>query len=290
MKAVLDKIIKLKPAKVIGITGGEPLLRPDVFEIIDHIAKKGITVDINSNGTLPKERYQKLLDSRVNRIGIGLDFLTPEKQDEFCGVPGTWNRVIGNITSLKEHNIDKFIYVQNTLTGYNYREVLGLKKYVNEELKLPFMLVPATWGEECAILRTSNRKLAKVGTDFEGTKKELKRFFGTRVIRGKTFLEIALRQFETGKKQWNCKAGEWYFAISPDGRFCICQDFETDLFILDKEFEEKLESQERKISEIRDECSGCTYPCYLEIQTLITRPWELIPKGTSYLWWKAKSR
>lgn len=292
MKAVLDKMIELKPPRVIGITGGEPLLRSDVYEIIDHIAEKGVTVDINSNGTLPKERYQKLLDSRVNRIGISLGFLIPEKQDEFCGVAGTWNRVTENIRYLMENNNGQFIYVQTTLTAYNYREVLMLKKYVNEKLELPFMLVPATWGEGCAILRTSNKELARVGTDFEGTKKELKRFFGTRVIRGKTFLEIAFKQFETGKKQWNCKAGDWYFAISPDGTFSICQDFETDLFILDEEFEKKLEGQETKsrISKIRDKCSGCTYPCYLEIHTLVTHPWELIPKGISYLWWTIKSR
>ena len=79
-------MIRLKRPGVIGITGGKPLLRPDVYEIIDHISRQGIDVDINSNGTLSKERYQRLLDSQVGRIGISLGFLTPERQDEFCGV------------------------------------------------------------------------------------------------------------------------------------------------------------------------------------------------------------
>ena len=52
MNAALDKMIRLKRPAVIGITGGEPLLRPDVYEIIAHILRQGIDVDINSDGTL----------------------------------------------------------------------------------------------------------------------------------------------------------------------------------------------------------------------------------------------
>ena len=136
MKAALDRMIRLKPLMIVGITGGEPLLRPDVYEIIDHISKKGITVDINSNGTLPRERYRRLINSRVNKIGISLGFLTPEKQDEFCGAARSWNRIVENLKYLRANHNGKFIYVQNTLTGYNYREVLRLKEYVNKELGL----------------------------------------------------------------------------------------------------------------------------------------------------------
>lgn len=291
MKAVVDKMVALKPPKLIGITGGEPLLRPDVYEIIDHISAKGITVQINSNGSLPRGRYQRLLESRASKIGISLGFLTPEKQDEFCGSAGTWDKVVENLRYLKANGNGKFIYVQNTLTGYNYREVLELKRYINYELGLPFLLTPATWGQERAILRTSSKELSQVEPDFDGTKRKLRKFFGMRVVRGRTFLKIAFREFETGKKQWKCKAGEWYYAISPDGKFCLCQDFETDLFILDEHFEKELEGQKTRnvISAMRDNCSGCTYPCYLETQTLVTHPWELIPKGTSYLWWRIHS-
>jgi MoaA/NifB/PqqE/SkfB family radical SAM enzyme len=290
MNAALDKMIRLKHPGVIGITGGEPLLRPDVYEIIDHISRQGVGVDINSNGTLSKERYQRLLDSQVGRIGISLGFLTPEKQDEFCGVAGTWDRVIANLKHLRANNNGKFVYVQNTLTGYNYKEVMRLKEFVNGELGLPFMLVPATWGKDCAQLRTANKELSKVDAAFEATKSELKRFLGMRVLRGKSFLKIAFEVFEKGGRRWNCKAGSWYYAISPDGRFCVCQDFDTDLFILNKAFEERLKSREtkREISKIRNGCSGCTYPCYLETQTLMTHPWELVPKGIAYFWWRAR--
>lgn len=205
-KIVIDKIIKLKPPKIIGITGGEPLLRSDVYEIIDYISKRGIRVGINSNGTLPKERYQRLLNSRINHIGISLHFLTPEKQDEFSGVSGTWNKIIDNIRYLRANNNGKFIYVQCTLTGYNYKEIIELKKFVNEKLELPFMIIPATWSREDAILRTSNEEVSKVDIAFEGIKKELKKFFCMQVLRGKTFLDIAFKQFETGRKHWSCKA------------------------------------------------------------------------------------
>lgn len=290
MKILLEKLFSIMRPKFIGITGGEPLLRPDVYEIIDFISEKGINVGINSNGTLPAEKYEQLLNTKINTIGISLHFLSPEKQDWFCGVPGSWEKIVNNLKYLRENNKGKFIYVQCTLTSYNYKEVLELKRFVNKELGLPFMIVPATWGPKNGIVRTSNKKISQINTDFERIKKRLKKWMGMRVIRGKTFLEIAFKQFETGKKCWNCRAGEWYFAVSPEGKFCICQDFETDLHILDEDFEEKLKSSDmrRKILETRNKCSGCTYPCYLETQTLLTHPWEAIPLGLSYLYWKIK--
>ena len=286
MKRVIDKVSKIYNVGHIGITGGESLQRDNVYEIIDYISEKGIFVSINSNGTLPKEKYQKLLDSKIDNIGISLHFLTPKKQDEFCGMSGAFDKIVKNIRYLRANNSRKFIYVQCTVTGYNYKEVIKLKKFVNEKLKLPFMITPATWSKEDAIwgVRTCNEGVSKVDTDFGGIKKELKKFFGMRVMRGKTFLDIAFKQFETGEKCWNCEAGERYFAVSPDGRFCICQDIDTNLFILDEKFEEKLRSRKTKkmISKMRDECSGCTYPCYLEPQTLKTHPWEVIPLGISH--------
>lgn len=290
VKAIIDKVSRISNVRYIGITGGEPLLRDNVYEIIDYISGKGIKVGINSNGTLPKEKYHKLLHSKIDTIGISLHFLTPKKQDEFCGMSGAFDKIVNNLRYLRRNNSSKFAYVQCTLTGYNYKEVIKLKKFVNKKLKLPFTIVPSTWGKEDAILRTSNEEVHKVDTDLEGVKAELKNLFGMRVIRGKTYLDIAFKQFEAGEKCWNCKAGDWYFAVSPEGRFSICQDIDTNLFILDERFEEKLRSRKVKemISKMRDRCPGCTYPCYLGTQTLLTHPWEAIPLGISYLYWKSK--
>ena len=44
----------------------------------------------------------------------------------------------------------------------------------------------------------------------------------------------------------DCKAGSWYYAISPDGRFCVCQDFDTDLFILNKAFKSPKKSRNQE--------------------------------------------
>jgi len=187
----------------------------------------------------------------------------------------------------------KFLYVQCTLTSYNYREVLELKKFVNSEIGLPFLVVPATRGYEEGILRTRNEELADVERrEFETVRRELSKFMGIKVLRNRTFLNVAFEQFLTGKKCWNCRAGELYFAVSPDGRFCICQDIETELSVLDEDFARKLRSREmkEKIENLRERCPGCTYPCYLETQTLLSHPWEAVPLVLAYLYWKLKMK
>jgi len=291
IKKVIEKIFEVIPPKIIGITGGEPLLRKDIFEIIEFISKKSLSVGINSNGTLPKNIYQKLLETSIDTIGISLHFISRNKQDEFSGVSGTWKKIVDNLYYLKDNNTGKFVYVQCTLTSYNYQEVLELKKFINNDIGLPFLIVPATWGQEEGIIRTKNKELANVERkEFEKIRKELTKFMGMRVLRNKTFLDIAFKQFLTGKKCWNCRAGELYFAVSPEGKFCICQDIETELSVLDEYFERKLRSKEmkRKIIELREKCSGCTYPCYLETQTIISHPWEAIPLALAYLYWKLR--
>lgn len=288
-KKIIDKISRLNTIKTIGITGGEILLRENVYEIIDYVYSKGINVVVNSNGTLPEEKYLKLLNTKASYIGISLHYMSSEKQDEFCGLPGTFEKIINNLKILKKNNKNKFLYVQCTLTADNYKEIIDLKDFVNKKLCLPFSLTPATWGGEGkSLLKTTDKNIGGVGSDFSSLEKELSKYGGLKVLRTKTYLDLALKAFKTGKKTWECKAGDWYFAISPEGRFSICQDIDTDLYILEEKFEEKLKQMKdnKEILRIRENCSGCTYPCYLENQSLVMHPWEFITKLINYYYWK----
>lgn len=73
MLRVIDRLDELGVGVISISGGGEPLIRQDFAEIIDYASFKGIYTKITSNGTMPRRRYEQVLRSRVDEIGISLD-------------------------------------------------------------------------------------------------------------------------------------------------------------------------------------------------------------------------
>jgi len=82
---VLDQAAELGAQKIIVLGGGEPLMYPNLFEIIDYIISKGIQVDLFTNGTLiDNDTAQKLFRRNVS-ISMKMNSRNPEIQDELAG-------------------------------------------------------------------------------------------------------------------------------------------------------------------------------------------------------------
>lgn len=78
-KKLIDEIAKAN-FKIMIFSGGEPLMREDIFELISHADKAGLRPVLGTNGTLITiEMAQKLKDSGISAIGISLDSLSSEK-------------------------------------------------------------------------------------------------------------------------------------------------------------------------------------------------------------------
>lgn len=73
MKRVVDVLDEAGVAVISISGGGEPLLRDDFDEIINYASGRGLYVKLTSNGTMPRVKYERLLRSRVDEIGISLD-------------------------------------------------------------------------------------------------------------------------------------------------------------------------------------------------------------------------
>jgi len=88
--------------KIIGFTGGEPLLRKDIAELIKEAKKiTGAQVYIVTNGILLKKKAKEIIDAGIDWIAISLDGI--EKTDEkIRGVPGHFKMVIDGINELKK--------------------------------------------------------------------------------------------------------------------------------------------------------------------------------------------
>ena len=263
-----------------NITGGEPLLRKDIFDVIDYASTR-FSVGINSNGTLARRLYERLLETNVGDIGISLHYRTPEKQDRLAHQSGSFQRIVDNIHFLRENSGKRLIYVNAVIHADNVDELLPLKKFCNEELGVVMRVIPVSVAFDSqdvkSLLKKTDLNLINFNESLDTLYRELSRNWGAEVCRSPIYLKKSFAQAK-GEKVWDCLAGNLYFSISPKGKFSICQDYDTDLDFLDPDFFAKWEEAEfqAQMKKTRRACSGCTYSCYMETQFLLERPWQAL--------------
>jgi len=130
------------------LSGGEPLLREDLFEIIQYATEKNLRVVLATNGTLlNEESVKKLKKSGVKRVSISLDFAQEERHDEFRGEKGAFKKALEGLNYLRENGLP--FQINMTLTKENLSELdplLGLAKQKGAEAFHVFFLVPTGIG------------------------------------------------------------------------------------------------------------------------------------------------
>ncbi len=128
-KRVID-ILDRAGIVAIAWSGGEPLVRPDIYELSKYASDKGIYVAMATNGTLIDEKTaDKLKASGVRFLQISLDGLDPKTHDEFRGIKGAWKRTVEGIKIAVKKGF--FVNVATTTTRYNLKEIPGLIDFCN---------------------------------------------------------------------------------------------------------------------------------------------------------------
>ncbi len=144
---LIDGILEVgKP--VIILSGGEPLLRHDLFQIAKYAVEKGLRVVMGTNGTLITEEVAaKLKTIPISRVAVSIDFPTPELQDKFRGKVGAFQAAMAGIDRLRQAGIE--VQINSTITRLNVRYLNGLLDLALEAGAVafhPFMLVPTGRG------------------------------------------------------------------------------------------------------------------------------------------------
>jgi radical SAM protein len=153
-KALIDQIAAMH-VPIFVFTGGDPLKRKDVFELIRYAAGKGVMVALTPSATplLTREAIFKLKEAGLVRLGISLDGSTPEIHDAFRGLPGAWARTIQAIEWANEAEIP--IQVHTTISRHNAHDLDNLCTLF-EKLAIVmwnvFFLVPVGRGQLSALL------------------------------------------------------------------------------------------------------------------------------------------
>ena len=100
---VLDDIAVMDNGTMVVLTGGEPLVRRDLEEIVQHGAKKELAMVLGTNGALlTKERIKKLQQAGLLGAGISVDSLNPVFHDKFRGQQGSWQQTMNGIENCRQ--------------------------------------------------------------------------------------------------------------------------------------------------------------------------------------------
>ena len=104
---LLNEVAACGDGTMVVLTGGEPLARRDVEDIVSHGSKLGLAMVIGTNGTLLTERRVKSLkQSGVLGVGISLDSLDPDYHDTFRGKQGCWSKTMAGIENCRRLGLD----------------------------------------------------------------------------------------------------------------------------------------------------------------------------------------
>ena len=156
---LVDQIAEVgKP--ILILTGGEPLIREDVYEIGSYAASKGIRVAMGTNGTMiTSDVARRIKEIPIPRVAISLDFPTADLQDDFRGQNGAFDAAMKGIQNARNAGVG--IQINTTVTKLNagyLEDILQLAIKVGATAFHPFMLVPTGRGKGLEEVELSPRE------------------------------------------------------------------------------------------------------------------------------------
>jgi len=246
------------------LSGGEPLLRDDIYDIIRYGADRGLRMGMGSNGILiDDEVAQKLKDAGMWTVAISLDSSVPEKHDKFRGVEGCWEHAVNAIKALKKAGIE--VQVNCTVTHQNYDEIddiMELAESLGVENFHLFFLVPTGRGTDIEDITPEMYE----GMIKNTLAKTMKHKLNVKPSCAPQFMRVAKEQ-GVDMSRWvrGCMAGLYYCRIYPSGEVTPCPYMPVSLGnIRDKSFKDiwfnsPVFEDLRDFDRLKGKCGACEH-------------------------------
>jgi heme b synthase len=137
---------------VFVLSGGEPLFRPDIYEIARYATDAGLPVALATNGTLIDDQVaQRIKDSGVKRVSISFDGADAATHDMFRGLPGSFDAAIRGFRALRAVGLP--VQINTTVANHNKVQLEAMRQLAKDldavALHL-FLLVPVGCGVQIA--------------------------------------------------------------------------------------------------------------------------------------------
>ena len=220
---ILDEIAEVNRETIMILTGGEPLLRPDLDPLVARAAGLGMMAVLGTNGTLlTADRARALADRGLAGVGISLDSLVASRHDQFRGVDGAWSRTVQGIHAAREAGLD--VQIQMTLTRDNWTELEQVVRFARDSgarVLTVFFLVCTGRGQDLVDLTPEEyeRVLDRlVQTKHDGIMIRPRCAPTFRRVLAQAKPDSILLESDAGR----CLAGKNYCRITPDGHVTPC--------------------------------------------------------------------
>lgn len=289
LAGVLEKL----GSGIIILTGGEPLLRRDLAQIIQAFTAKGLEVRLQTNGLLAdEERIKALLAAGLKEVTLSLDTLYPDKQDVINNQQGSWDKTIralalfsrilprrGNMTGVNtvvsKMNIEEVPKIIDFVTRIGFYSSL-IPVHLSSDKDNDFIV--RAKGDDFRFSESDFGAIDRVYAEIIRMKKK-----GFHVHNSLRFLKESPKFLKYGRVKWRCDSPDLYFSVSPQGYFLPCVDLKGEKSMLDDDFIEVFYSRpfQDSVKEAVKNCPGCFYACYPEVsyfcrdpKTTLERLWQ----------------
>jgi AdoMet-dependent heme synthase len=117
---------------ILVFTGGDPMMRRDLFTLIEHASQQGLRCSLTPTATaLPTiERLEKARDAGIKRLALSLDAPTPEAHDAFRQVPGSWERTMRILHNARQVGLSA--QVNTTISRFNLHLLPEMVPFIEE--------------------------------------------------------------------------------------------------------------------------------------------------------------
>lgn len=243
--------------QIVSITGGEPLTRPDLPDIIRVISRHHFTF-ISTNGSLvTPEKAKAMAEAGLWGVGVSLDYADANKHDTNRGVKGAFDTALKAIERLQAARINNSpsVNIMITLMHDNLDEVPKLAELATR-LGCNFRVQPYS------TLKTGDTSLiypGKVSKTLLELRKNYTNFKTSRVV---------LEKFDQAISEGvpNCVAGKNMLNIDPRGNVSICPESQDDPIGHILHDGPKTLLTRLKQKNIENSCTACWYNCRNEIE------------------------
>lgn len=208
--------------KILILSGGEPLMRQDIYELIAEAKAKGLRPVIGTNGTLiTPEVVNRMKEAGLAAAGISIDSLKPSEHDTFRGCNGAWTQTLLGIAACREAGLP--FQIHTTVSQWNQDEITQITDFavsLGAVAHHIFFLVPTGRGKdiEDTTLKTAEYEalLERILDKQEQVQIEVKPTCAPQ------FMRIAAQRGMKPRFTKGCLAGTSYCVILPNGDVHPC--------------------------------------------------------------------
>ena len=270
IKNLIDQIAEWG-VEEIELSGGEPFMRKDVWEIISYASSKNVGMNITTNGTLlTKECVERLLNSKVNRLQISLDGIRGI-QDEIRGVKGAYKKVMRTVRFINSMRKRKKSSIRiNATTVVMQKNLPELVRLVRLTKKAGFDSITFQPVNDNNLTISKKKSFNPLRVkDLQELDQQIDKIVELRkkddyIGNPVSYLKSIKDYFRDEKlKKVKCYAGFVGAIITTQGRLWSCMG---DFGGLKKESIQKVwhSKEAKKIRSLIKKCENpCLYPCYL---------------------------